>query len=227
MTKSGSNKVFESCMADHFVDALRALCAREGGHIAVATAAGCAPHSVYQVVQGLRMPSGKPRGVGRQLREKLDRAFPGWDSTPQKGDVHAYTPTTGGVRTGGDIPALAHQLSQLQPTLWTPQKMRWESLLSEVLPPRFRLTLRDDAMALSDPPSMRRGDWAEFVPAESAEPNQVVLLADRHGNTYVRRYSLKRPGHWLALARHGGFEPLDSIADELRVLAVQVAGGWG
>lgn len=82
-------------------------------------------------------------------------------------------------------------------------------------------------MALDDPPSMRAGDFADFAPASQAQPNQVVLLADKDGNVYIRRYTLRRPGHWIATARHSGYEPLDSIADGLRVLAIQVGASWG
>lgn len=103
----------------------------------------------------------------------------------------------------------------------------WESILIKPLPARFRVQVPDDAMALDDPPSMRAGDWAEFVPASHATPNQVVLLSDKHRNLYIRRYTLRRPGHWTATARHSGYAPMDSVEDGLQVLAIQVGASWG
>lgn len=108
-----------------------------------------------------------------------------------------------------------------------PITIEWESILLKPLPARFRVRVPDDAMALDDPPSMRAGDWADFVPADTAQPNQVVLLRDKAGNLFIRRYTLRRPGHWIATARHTGYAPMDSIEDGLQVLAVQVGASWG
>ena len=98
--------------------------------------------------------------------------------------------------------------------------------MTEPLPQRFRLVVRDDAMQLDDPPSMRPGDFADFERADGAKPGEVVLLADGDGNVYIRRYLERRPGHWQAVARSPGYQPLDSVADGLKVLAVQVGGHW-
>ena len=121
---------------------------------------------------------------------------------------------------------MAQDLSHPVNTIDT-MTIAWESILSNPLPARFRVRVPDNAMALDDPPSMRTGDWADFVPTNSAQPNQVVLLRDKDGNVYIRRYMLRRPGHWTAVPRHSGYAPMDSLADGLEVLALQVGASWG
>lgn len=136
-----------------------------------------------------------------------------------------HHPSEGPDLRGRGTP-VAQDLIHLSNTI-DPITIAWESILATPLPARFRVRVPDDAMVLDDPPSMRTGDWAEFVPATGAQPNQVVLLRDRDGNVYIRRYMLRRPGHWVAVARHSGYAPMDSQADGLEVLALQVGAGWG
>ncbi len=61
-----------------FVNALIRLCAAHGGFRSVAKAADVNPQTIYQITSGVKLPSGNPKGVGPQLRKKLDAAFPGW-----------------------------------------------------------------------------------------------------------------------------------------------------
>ena len=69
-------------MSDPLVDALRRLVEREGGAVAVADAAGVNDQTIYQVLKGIKLPSGNPKGVGPKLRAGLDKAFPGWRAAP-------------------------------------------------------------------------------------------------------------------------------------------------
>lgn len=63
---------------DSLVEALRRLCDQEGGHSAVADAAGVSADNLWQILKGIKLPSGEPRGVGPRLARKLDEAYPGW-----------------------------------------------------------------------------------------------------------------------------------------------------
>jgi hypothetical protein len=65
-------------MDDPLVAALRVLVEREGGWVAVGDAIGHNDQSIYQILKGIRLPSGKPKGVGPNLRKKLDTHYPGW-----------------------------------------------------------------------------------------------------------------------------------------------------
>ncbi len=65
------------------VQALIALCEKHGGHVTVAEKARVSPDNLWQIVNGTKLPSGNPRGVGPALRGKLTAAFPGWlSATP-------------------------------------------------------------------------------------------------------------------------------------------------
>jgi SOS-response transcriptional repressor LexA len=60
------------------VNALTALCAREGGYHAVAAEAHVSADNLWQILHGTLLPSGKPRSVGARLAAKLDARYPGW-----------------------------------------------------------------------------------------------------------------------------------------------------
>lgn len=91
------------------------------------------------------------------------------------------------------------------------------------LPPTFSLVVKDDAMA----PDLRVGHQAIFSTSKDPAPGNNVLLVDNEGHAYIREYQQRRPGHWQAVARNAAYQPLDSITDGLRVLAVQIGALWG
>lgn len=68
------------------VSALQALCDREGGYRAVANALGVNDQSIYQIISGVLLPSGRPKGIGPSLREKLSQRYPGWNRVHQGAD---------------------------------------------------------------------------------------------------------------------------------------------
>lgn len=69
---------------DTFVAALRALCDRtDGGYQAVAEIAHVSPDNLWQILSGVKLPSGNPRGVGPKLRTKISAAFPEWLTAAQ------------------------------------------------------------------------------------------------------------------------------------------------
>lgn len=133
--------------------------------------------------------------------------------------------SSGGPQAGVAPTAHAQKLSHVQAAM-IPRKLAWEGIVSAELPERFSLQVLDDAMALSDPPSMRPGDIAIFSPANAARPGQVVLVADANGNAYIRRFQQRTPTHWEAVARNGAYAPLDSARDGLRIVAIQIGGLW-
>ena len=62
------------------IEALRALCKREGGHAQVADRIEANDQTIYQILAGVKLPSGEPRGVGPKLQRKLEAKFPGWSA---------------------------------------------------------------------------------------------------------------------------------------------------
>lgn len=91
------------------VESLRRLCDREGGHAAVADAAGVSADNLWQILKGIKLPSGEPRGVGPRLARKLDSAFPGWADTPAEKAPSLIDPTMG---TGGFLQASLEHLAR-------------------------------------------------------------------------------------------------------------------
>jgi len=63
---------------DPLVEALRALCDANGGYKSVADKARVSSDNLWQILAGVKLKSGKPRGVGPNLRDKLTAAYPGW-----------------------------------------------------------------------------------------------------------------------------------------------------
>jgi hypothetical protein len=65
---------------DRLIEALKALCAREGGPTAVADEIGANDQTLKQIIAGTKLPSGRPRGVGPDLQRRLERRYPGWSA---------------------------------------------------------------------------------------------------------------------------------------------------
>lgn len=66
---------------EQLIEALKALCARAGGHVVVADTIGANEQTLWQIVNGTKLPSGQPRGVGPQLQTKLEKHYPGWSNS--------------------------------------------------------------------------------------------------------------------------------------------------
>jgi hypothetical protein len=71
---------------DRYIQALMKLCDTHGGYAKIAETIGANAQTIYQIVSGVKLPSGNPRGVGPQLRKKLEAHFPLWldDLGPQR-----------------------------------------------------------------------------------------------------------------------------------------------
>lgn len=92
-------------------------------------------------------------------------------------------------------------------------------LLNE-LPAEFALVISDDSMASKYP----KGSKVEFSTGEGdPRVGDAVLVADADDNVFFRQYQQRRPGHRRAVALNAAYQPLDSRADGLRVLAIKVA----
>lgn len=68
------------------VAALQRLCEREGGTKTVAEAIGVNDQSIYQIVTRKTLLSGREKGVGPNLRDKLNARYPGWNKVQQSAD---------------------------------------------------------------------------------------------------------------------------------------------
>lgn len=80
-------------MEDRAVAALRRLTDKHGRAV-VAQAIGSSDQTLYQIVSRRRTAKGIPRGVGRDLRERLNAAYPGWMDEPTQEEETPMTPHT-------------------------------------------------------------------------------------------------------------------------------------
>ncbi len=113
------------------IEALRRLVEREGGPVAVADAIDANDHSLYQILKGVRLPSGRPKGVGPGLRAKLDARFPGWLTAPPPQQV---PPTLAQA-----LPVVLEGLAGLPPTRWASVRAQLDLLAAHP-------EMRDDVM---------------------------------------------------------------------------------
>lgn len=215
-------RCFNPAMTDPAVRALVELLKREGGEVVVGTVIGANPKSLYQIAAGRLLKSGRQKGVGRDLRERLERHYPGWislgaEQTPATGEERSPYRTTGQTIT----PSGAGQSQPMRLTYrnMAPTKVGWEALLKADLPSEFETSLPDNAMA----PEAPKGTRCIFVTGHDPEPGDWVLLADRGGQVYCREYRVLSPGRWEAHAVNRAFLPMRG-EDGLRVLAV--FDGW-
>lgn len=204
------------CMHDPLVDALRRLIAStEGGRHAVASAIHANEQSLYQIVSGIPLSSGKPRGVGRDLRDRLTRAFPNWLDTPVVNSGEREPPPYGGRL---EINPVAHPMSPED--FDTPPTVNWGEVMSGLkLPSSFVLELGDDAISAR----YQKGTKVVFEAGRPPKVGRPVLVADRLGNRYVRLYGEVKGNAWKALSTDPMYASLDSQADALQIIA---AAAW-
>lgn len=198
---------------ERLVDALNALCDRVGGYKAVAEQISTSSVYLWQILHKVPLKSGKPRGIGRELRSKLDTHFPDWLES-QHSNERAK------LRGEG-----AHILSEHDAT-YSPQ-IHWESVMSQQkLPATFRVAMPDDSMS----PRVRRGDLLEFNSQEQPRSGDGVLVRDGAGVLFFRVYRQRSPGSWEAHPINPEFLALDSRRDSLVVVGVMVGAPrnrWG
>lgn len=66
-------------MRDPLVEALERLIQREGGREKVADEIQSSEQTLYQIIKGVKdSRTGTPKGVGPNLRKRLDTRYPGW-----------------------------------------------------------------------------------------------------------------------------------------------------
>lgn len=99
-----------------------------------------------------------------------------------------------------------------------PPVLGWEAIVNMKikLPQRFVVLVQDDALA----PLTPRGVRLIFDTDAAPSPGVGVLIEDAHGNRCIRRYVQAGGDRWIAAASNPAYAPLDSVKDELRVVAV-------
>lgn len=201
-------------MTDPMVDALRRIVEANGGATAVADKIEVNDQTIYQILKGVRLPSGRPKGVGPALRAKLDEHYPGWRLPTHTAQAPQQVGDFGQVAAAGA--GQAHPLKLYEFTV--PPLIEWGELMkTKVLPPAFRLVANDDALA----PKILRGTGLIMAAGHSAQPGQVILVQRGNGERHLRRYAVGADQAWRARAPNEDFPTYDSADDpDLTMLAV-------
>jgi hypothetical protein len=195
---------------DPTVEALKRLVAEVGGYKALAQEIGANDQSIYQICTERLLKSGAPKGVGRQLREKITRKYPNWLS--QGGDSANSSSQLAVNRRESTVLRLLDESTVPQSV------MAWETVMTaEVLPDLFSLEMPDGALE----PRIARGTVLDFRAAQEAPPpGSGVLVEDSSGRRYIRRVAQAADGAWQAQALNDAFLTLHSVQDGLVVLGV-------
>lgn len=105
-----------------------------------------------------------------------------------------------------------------------PPMITWEAIMQlDTLPPRFIVEMPDDALS----PSVPRGMELVFECAAQPRPGYGVLVLDRHGRRYIRRYAEGLGGAWAAQATNPAFLTLQSERDGLVLIATMTGRNSG
>lgn len=155
-------------------------------------------------LEGLANSSGQVTEYAKLYRVDADWLATGEGSGPaQQGD-----PPNGGAVVAHTVILSARSMA--------PRLLDWSHLMSSDLAPEFQAVVPDDAMA----PEVPAGSVCFFSTTYKARPGDYILVADAKGFVYLRRMVLVQGEHWQAEALNPAFKPLDSVAAELRILAV-------
>lgn len=157
-------------------------------------------------------------GIGQSTLAELEREAQSSGFTAMFArlyEVDAHWLATGQKPITGNE-GLAHLLSY--PRFDDPPALGWEAIVNtkNKLPRRFVVLVPDDALA----PLTPRGVRLIFDTDAPPSPGVGVLVEDAQGNRCIRRYVQAGGDRWIAAASNPAYAPLDSVKDELRVVAV-------
>ena len=166
----------------------------------------------FQAVAKVR--DGGAFGLANNLKAaKLFNVSAEWLATG-KGAVSAYSSTHPPLE-GRSTQSQAHALSFESVTV--PSWITWEALMqSKQLPGEFAVRMPDGALGEKVP----EGTAMIFKQADAAKPRQCVLVEDKAGGRYIRRYAQASGTSWQAQALDDAYITLHSERDGLRILAV-------
>lgn len=226
-------------MTDPLVLALERLVAREGGRIKVADEIGVNEQSLYQILK--RIPhstTGKPKGVGPKIREKLTARYPDWmelgRATPYsvgarsddfRSALHAseniaLIPFVSSSRTSARAPVVAWaRLGEVvfEEEIETGGECLEYTPMGETSDRVILAPVVDDALA----PRLIIGDLVAIdLDNKSPERGQVTLFrSTSDGAFFLRRYQPLAHPHFEAVdAKHGA---LDSQRHGLEIIGVR------
>lgn len=217
---------------ENLIASLKILCDREGGYVKVADEIGANDQSIWQIISGVKLPSGEPRGVGPQLQKRLSARYPGWADLAQRmavsepidtdesdvGDVIAIKsrvllPLVGEVKGGADgyLEELQYPVGHGEGVVEYPTSD----------PNAYALRVRGDSMH----PRYRAGEFVIVEPNIEPQPGDDVVVLCTNGRKMLKQLNWRRDGEVQLLSINNGYAPLTIPMSEVE--SIQLATGRG
>lgn len=218
--------------SDIYVEALRQLCAAHGGPEVVAERAGLSSENLKQILKGVLLPSGNPRGVGPGVRKALNESYPGWAS----GEQHNHTqsnppkrPSFPSNENAGLSPAFVPTARNTSIIPANPQPtvvvaLNWEQLMEMILKEGLRaleaglwVEVQDDSMV----PEFNPGDLVmlERIENYTFKAGDRVLVREQGGDVLLREYRAITSKTFDAVPLNRSYGTLHSATHGLEPLA--------
>lgn len=198
---------------------LQALAESLGGPAVLARLLGRSDSQVSQWIKGSPdSKTGKPRGLRPSSCRLIEAAAGkprGWldaDHTAEGAAAASPIFARQAILTNGEIEISPHSM---------PPTLSWEKLLTahRDLPTEFTAAVPDDALQDTSP----KGTLFAFRRDIAPIPGRAVLVRDKAGSLYMRRYTQGVGARWFAQATNDAYATLDSERDGLSILGVAVA----
>lgn len=105
------------------------------------------------------------------------------------------------------------------------RNVTWRDLPVEQFKEAFSMQIETDALL----PDCPRGSFGTFRPGAPPQQGRPVLVRDRSGQFHLRFFQEGALGRWQGVAKVSGFEPLDSDAHGLEIMApmTEITIKWG
>ncbi len=202
---------------DHQVEALRRLCAREGGYKPVALKIGADPQTLYQVLAGIALPSGKPRGVGPSIRRRLTEEFPDW--------LRPVTENVQPVTTRGRVPLISwvaagdfrENIDMYQPG----EAEQWiDAYETQPGAQSFALRVEGDSMTSPYPGdvSFPNGSIIIVDPARSCDAGDYVIAKDVSTQQATFKKLVQDGGRWYLKPLNPSYPTVEIDNPALRII---------
>lgn len=220
---------------DFYTERLIKLAAKVGGHKKLADEIGASDQTIYQICTGVLLPSGNPKGVGPQIRKKIEARYPDWldeEENAVKEQAAAYNvtlikpksppiPVVSWVQAG-DLTEIkeAHQIDE-----WV---RAWHAI-----PSKRAFAVRVDGDSMTSPyPSQQsfpQGTLLIVDPERAANAGDYVIAKDISTQKATFKRLVQDGGRWFLKAINPAY-PLIEIDDPAirviaRVIEYQPPGG--
>ena len=192
------------------IESLRLLCEREGGRTQVAAAIGSSEQTIWQIIAGIKLPSGEPRGVGASLQKRLDKRYPGWHMLSQQESAHGslFPPSSPRVIENDDevfVPVTAIKLRvsagidgfaiEMANEAGHPIFFRKDWMLAKGYKPEFLHAIKVKGNSME--PTLYAGDLIVINTADRAAADDEVFVLNYAGEVVVKRLMHRGREWWM------------------------------